>query len=104
MIRTVARRFDVIKSLLWRARGLQMRNLPKRDAKSLPLQVRVAAPAPGVILRSTGASVSIEPDPDDAADGFDDWRARYLAAFGTANEAIAEALLQELLNGLLGSC
>jgi len=48
---------------------------------------------------STEAGQAIEPVPDETGE-LDDFRDRFLAAFGTSNETVAEALLQHLLNGL----
>ena len=65
------------------------------DAKLL-LPVRSA---PRVKVGKNGAHQVLEPILE-GTDRPDEFRARFLAAFGTSNETVAEALLQQLLNGL----
>jgi hypothetical protein len=55
--------------------------------------------APRVRVRQIGDGQAVEPAPDQA-EKLDDFRARFLAAFGTADDVVAEALLGHLLNGL----
>ena len=57
-------------------------------------------PAPRVVAMtgpSAGGPVELLPAPNDSPEA---WRSRFLAAFGTTELAVAEALFQQLLNAL----
>lgn len=56
-------------------------------------------PAPRVAISGTATGQTIEPILDEAVD-LEDFHAAFLAAFGTSNETVAEALFQQLLNSL----
>ena len=56
-------------------------------------------PAPRVKVRQAEAGQAIEPVLDEAANP-EDFRGAFLAAFGTADDGVAEALFGQLLNGL----
>jgi hypothetical protein len=71
------------------------RGVAEQDAK-LPAP---SLPAPRVQVLTTKAGQAIEPALDETG-GLDDFRAGFLAAFGTSNETVAEALFQQLLNAL----
>ena len=56
-------------------------------------------PAPRINVRLTGAGPAIEPTLDEATTS-DAFRARFLSAFGTVDELVAEALFTQLLSSL----
>jgi len=72
-----------------------MRRLADHESK-LPSP---AMAAPRVIVRQAEKGQAIEPAVSELANR-DAFRARFLAAFGTIDEVVAEALFQQLLNGL----
>jgi hypothetical protein len=71
------------------------RPLRKPEAKRLPIR----RPAPRVRVRQAGDGQVIEPVLGEAANP-EDFSGAFLAAFGTADDGVAEALFQQLLNGL----
>ena len=69
---------------------------------SAPFEAAVTGPgpAPRVVAMtgpSAGGPVELLPAPNDSPEA---WRSRFLAAFGTTELAVAEALFQQLLNAL----
>ena len=60
-------------------------------------KVPTAGLAPRVFINSAAGEISIKPRPDDT-NSLADWGERYLAAIGTTDEIIAEALFRQLLN------
>ena len=69
------------------------------DAKIRATSSEATGPVLRVLVRQAGARQFIEPALEEA-EKLDDFRARFLAAFGTADDVIAEALLGQLLNVL----
>jgi hypothetical protein len=57
------------------------------------------SPPPRVEVKGIGAGYAIEPAPDEA-ENLDGFRTGFLAAFGTADDVVAEALFGQLLNVL----
>jgi hypothetical protein len=71
---------------------------PQADDTPTPLRVPISEPAPRLTARAlAGGSVELMPE---ATESSEVWRARFLTAFGTVDEGIAEALLQQLANAL----
>jgi hypothetical protein len=68
---------------------------PDQDAGS----ARPSSPLPRIRVLTTKAGQAIEPAFDGTGD-LEDFRTCFLAAFGTSNEAVAEALFGQLLNSL----
>jgi hypothetical protein len=69
-----------------------LRGSPKPDAKLPPRSLR----APRVWIIKTEAGQATEPILDETED-LDDFRTRFLAAFGTTERVIAEGLFQQVL-------
>src|SRR6266566_6219274 len=65
------------------------------DAK--PPTLSLAAPRVRVVQEGDGRAIEVAPD---ETKDLDDFRTRFLAAFGTTDETIAEALFRQLLNAL----
>jgi len=74
-------------------------DLQKTAAVSDPKRPMSPSPAPSVEVMAMGGGYAIVPGLNET-DSRNDLRARFLAAFGTADDVVAEALLQQLLNGL----
>jgi hypothetical protein len=72
-----------------------VRHAPEPDAQALPPSL----PAPRVRVRQTADGHAVEPAPYDGA-GQEGFRAQFLAAFGTTEFTVAEALYQQLLGVL----
>ena len=70
-----------------------------RTANSATKPPPASMPAPRILVRRTENGHAIEPARDDPVD-LDAFRGGFLAAFGTTELAVAEALFQQLLNGL----
>jgi hypothetical protein len=70
----------------------------RRAAKSGLSPPSLAAPRVTVMRTESGQGTEFAPD---GTQNLDDFRASFLAAFGTTNETIAAALFQQLLNALL---
>ncbi len=58
---------------------------------------QAVTPAPRIRVSAIGAEHAIKPAPDETVN-LDDFRARFVAAFGTTECVIAEAFFQDLLN------
>jgi hypothetical protein len=59
----------------------------------------IMLPAPRVRVRQTESGQVLEPSPEETAN-LDDFHVAFLAAFGTTEQIIAEALFQQVVNSL----